>query len=812
MPSFTNDFAFAFRSLRRAPGFSLAAILMLGVAIGLATAVLSAAYGILLRPLDLPDPERLYSVAQNMEKRGGSREDLTGFGLFSDWRARSTSFEGMAAYTTFTADIADLDPPENFAGAWVSHEFFPVLGIRPALGRSFLEEEEAKGRRGVVILSHRLWVSRFGSEPSILGRKIRLNGEPHVVVGVLPRGFRPPVLPDAEIWVPAPLEPPPNDRGYSYVYALGRLKSGVSPRAAKAEMDRLADRLAQEYPDRLHGVGVTLIPLREAITGRARTPLVLLLGAVSLVLLVGCVNVGNLVLTRAASRQAELALRLALGASRSRIARLFVVEGLLLAVAGATAGLLLGFLAVAYLRGLASPQTPRLDSIGLNGAALAASFAVSLAATLATGLLPLVRSLGNRTFEALREGGGITSGRTALLARGFLVAAEVAASIVLLAGAGVFLRTLNALDRVDPGFEIQKTVVGDLLLPFSFYPEDRDVAVFQRRFEERLAQRPEIAAAGLVTPPPLTGGAFEAQLLFEGESAAEKDPPTARLRVATPGFFATAGLPLRTGRFFMASDALPGAPPVLVVSEAFVRRYFAKEEHPLGRRLRLPDTGGFGPEAPWSTIVGVAADFRGLALDQPPEPELFIPMAQGPALRELSVVARARGTSAAALRALQDVANEVHPGQVVSHRMAMVEIVDRSLAPRRFGAGLTATFAAAALTLAAIGIYGVAALAASQRRREIAVRLALGAAPSMITRMILRWSGRLVACGVVAGLAGSFAMRKTMAGFLYGVQPMDGPTVGGVVFIVVLIAFVATLPPALRAGRTAVAQTLKDGK
>ncbi len=802
----SGDLRYTVRSLCKTPGFSLAVTLTLGLGLGLNAAVISAAYCVLFRPLSIPQPDHVFAIGQNMEKRGRGRQEATSRRVFTEWRARNRSFAEMAFYLGHEADLSDADPPENVAGARVSHEFLTVLGIAPAHGRGFLKEEETKGKDAVVILSHGLWQRRFGGNPSILGKTILANGSPLTVVGILPPGARSPVLPEAEFWVPMVLDPPAKDMGYSYARAFGRLKPGISPTEAQADMDRVAASLAADFPDRLHDVGVTLVPLRDAIAGRARMPLLLLLGAAALVLLIACVNVGNLLLTRVATRRGELALRMAMGAGRGGIARLFVLEATLLALGGAAVGLVLGSFGLALLRGLAPPQTPRLESIHLEGAVLAGVAAVSLVAVLLAGLLPAVRS-SRRPFEPLRAEGGATSDRATLRLRSALVVAEIAASLVLLVGTGSLLRTLLALNGVDPGLRVEKTVQGNLLLPFNRYPEDHDVADFLAQLEEHLQQRPEIAAAGMISSQPLAEDAFESKLILEGRSTTDADSPTARFRVASPGFFPSVGLRLAAGRFFLPSDTA-SAPPVVLVNERFARRYLASE-NPLGRQLRIPESEG--QDARWRTIIGIVGDFHGQALDQPPVPELFIPIAQQP-LRELTVVARARGSASAALQALQDVANELRPRQIVSHRETLEEILGRKLSPRRFVAGLTATFAAIALSLAAIGIYGVVALAVARRRREIAVRLALGAPPSSVVGMILRWSGILLVSGVLIGLCGSFAVRKALAAFLFGTQPMDGLTLAGAILFLTTVVLSATLPGALRAGRTDSARILKgDG-
>lgn len=797
------DLRYALLSLRKNPGFSLAVIVTLGLGIGLNAAVFSAVYGVVLRPLDHPQPERLYTVWQNMESRGGTRQESTGRAVFSDWRTRNRAFTQMAAFRRMPMDLSSIDPPDSVTGGWASHEYFSVLGVEPALGRSFLKEEETQGKNSVAMLSAELWASRFGRDPSILGKSITVNYAQVTVVGILPPGFRAPLAPEVEIWTPMQLDPAPDDRPYSVIRVIGRLKPGVSPAAAQADMDRVAASLAADYPEDLHGIGATVLPALQAIAGPVRKPLLLLLGAASLVLLIACLNVGNLALSRATSRGPELAVRIALGARPGRIARMFLAECVLLAVGSALLGLLLGFLYLTLLRGLAPPQTPRLDTIRLDSTAMAVTFAVSLAAGLVAGLLPALWSL-RRPFATLREAAGATSGRFSLRARSVLIVAQIAVSLVLLVGAGIFVRTLVALAQVDPGFRTEKMVVGRLTVRPANPPEMTDVVDFMKRIEEGLQQRHEIAAVGLIDPQPLADGDLEMSFALEGQPSTVEERQAALWRWVSPGYFQAFGVPLVQGRPFTESDVV-SSPLVAVVNESFVHRFLVGRST-LGWRLRsvMHD----GPEAPWRQIVGVVRDLRGWSLDTPPQPEIYIPLRQDPSA-EATVVARASGSATAALKAMQDVAKQLRPGQVVARRETLEEAIDRNLSPRRFAAGLIGSFAAVALLLAAVGIYGVTALAISLRQREFAIRLALGARPAAVTGMVLRWLALLLAAGVIIGLAAALATGRTVASLLYGVRPTDGATLVVAVLGLALAALAASLRPALRAGRMNPAPILK---
>ena len=806
MRTLGTDLRHALRSLLRSPGFSLGAVLTLSLGIGLMGAIFSAVYAVLLRPLELSRPARLYTVWQDMAAAGGDRREETGRAVYRGWRARNRSFAALAGFIASTADLDGMDPPENVAAGLVSHEYFRVLGVRPLLGRDFVAAEETRGRGQVVVLSHGLWVRRLGRDPAVLGRTVTVNAAPYTVVGVMPAGFQAPLMPRAELWVPMPLDPPADDFGTSYVEVVGRLADGVSPAAARSDMARVAAVLAAEHPKELRGVGASLAPLLDSVVGSAGRPLLLLLAAAALVLLVAAVNAGNLLLTRAIGRDSELALRLALGAGRGRVVRQLMAESLLVAVAAAAVGLLLGGASLAVLRGLAPPATPRLDAVRLGAAGVAWTLAAGLAAGLVAGVLPAVRIWRREPFLPLRDAAGASSGRPARRLRGGLIVAEIAASMVLVAGSGSLLRTLAALARVDPGFRTGGVALGRLTLAPKRFPAPREMADFLARLEERLGQRPEVAAVGMTSSQPLADASSETEVAVEAAGAGREARQGALYTSASPGFFSAAGLPLVAGRPFTAADAA-GAPPVALVNRSFARRWLAGR-NPLGRRLRRFEGGA--AEGPWRTIVGVVGDVRGEALDRAPRPELYVPLAQEPS-QVVTVVARAAGPTAPVLRAFQRVASGLRPGQVVARPATMEEVLDRALSPRRFAAGVVGTFAGVALLLAAAGIYGVVGIAVSQRRREIAVRLALGARPGAVVAMVLGWSGLLTAAGAAVGLAGSLGSGRALAGLLYGVRAGDPVTLAGSALLLALVALGATLVPAVRAARVEPAAVLRGG-
>jgi putative ABC transport system permease protein len=805
LSSLAGDLRQALRALRRTPGFTVAAVLTLSLGIGLLVPIASAVHAVLWRPLDLARPGRLYTVWQDMTAAGGGRREATGRAVYAAWRERNRGFAALAAFIPSTADLNSVEPPENVAAGLVSHEYFRVLGVGPALGRDFLAAEETRGRGQVVVLAHGLWVRRFGRDPALLGRTVTINAAPYTVVGVMPPGFQAPLMPRAELWMPMPLAPPADDFGTSYVEVVGRLAGGVSPAAARSDMARLAAALAAEHPGELRGAGASLAPLLDSVVGAAGRPLLLLLAAAALVLLVAAVNAGNLFLTRALGRDSELALRLALGAGRARVARQLLLESLLVALAAAAFGLLLGGAALALLRGLAPPATPRLDAVRLGAAGLAWTAAAALAAGLVAGLLPALRMWRRQPFGALRDAAGASSGRPARRLRGGLIVAEIAASVVLVAGSVSLLRTLAALARVDPGVRTGGVALGRLTLAPKRFPAPRDMAEFLASLEERLARRPEIAAVGIASSQPLADAGTETEVAVEAAGAGRGTRQTALYTSASPGFFRAAGLPLVAGRPFTAGDGA-AAPPVALVNRSFARRWLGGRD-PLGRRLRRFEGGA--PEGPWRTIVGVVGDVRGEALDRPPRPELYVPLAQEPA-QAVTVVARASGPTAPVLRALRQAASGLRPGQVVARPATMEEVLATALAPRRLAAGIAGSFAGVALLLAAAGIHGVAGIAVAQRRREIAVRLALGARPAAVVAMVLGWSGALAGAGAALGLAASLAAGRALGGLLYGVQAADPLTLAGSTLLLALVAFGATLVPALRAARLELAPALRS--
>ena len=804
MTSFLSELRQMVRSLRRAPVYTFGVLLTLGLGIGLNTVGFSVVHGILLRPFDLPHSDRLVMVWQDMRARDGDQRSWTGRGLFSDWRSRSRSFEGMSALITFPADLTEGELPEQVPGAVVSHEFFSVLGVQPELGRSFRQEEE-DGAQKVVILSHGLWQRRFGGDQDVLGRKLTVNGDQYLVIGVLPEGFSAPLAPSTQLWSVLPLVPVPDDRGYSYLRVIGRLSPQVSIDAAQAEMNHVTENLAQEYPEALHDVGVTVQPLIDAVVGPSRRLLLVLFGSGLLVLLAICINVASLTLARTATRRQDFAVREALGAGRRRLGFRLIVECLILALCGAVLGVVLGRSVLGLLRATAPAQLPRFSSVRVDGTVFVFALLVSLGAGLLAGIIPALtvwRSrLSHRLVSPVADGGSGGSQRL----RSGLVIVEIALGLVLMISGGLLLQTLHNLSTLDVGFERQSVVVGHMSLPPARFPELSDRVRFVSDLEGELDVRPEIASAGMVSSAPLFDGVGEYEFVLDGVSSAEPEEDKAYYRVASPGFFRTLEIPLRAGRFFESNDR-EQAPPVAMVNERFVAR-FLNGRNPLGQRLRIEEVDQ--ESDPWRTIVGVVGNFRGRALDQPSVAEIYVPIAQEPGL-SITVVARASGPTPPVYQVIQKEAARLRPDQVVASLTTMDDVMSEALAPRRFAAILMTVFTVIVLFLVIFGIYSVVALSMTQRRREMAIRVAVGASVGRLIGRIMWWSASLVAAGVVAGLGLAFTTRTALASLLYGVASLDWRISLLMALVLAAIALCASFVPAMRAVRIDPADTLRD--
>ncbi|MEE9577089.1 MAG: ABC transporter permease [Gemmatimonadota bacterium] len=804
MDSLLQDMRYALRALLRNPGFAAVAVVTIALGIGVNTAIFSVVNAVVLQPLPFPEPDRLVTVWEDLERRGGPQQEWTGRSTFADWREYNATFEGMAAVTGWAPNLTGADRPERLNGALVSPRYFSVLGVEPAAGRGFLAEEEAPGNAQVVVLSHELWQRRFGGDPDVLGSSLKLSGESRTVVGILPPGFRGPIVSGAELWSPLPIDPAMDDRGNYYLRVIGRLASAASIDAAAADMDRVAAGIAEANPIDYRDVGVVLVPLRETVAGSVRTPLLVLLGAVGLILLIACANVANLLLARASVRERELAVRGALGAGPLRLARQLLTESVVLALAGGLLGVLLGVWGTALLVRFAPAGLPRASEIGIHPDVLVFALGASVLTGLLFGMAPALSLPRGRFGSALREGGRGSSSAAGSRLRSGLVVVQLALGMSVLTAAGLLLRSFAELRGVDPGFRVENTLSGRLIFPSARYEEAGEVAAIVEQLEESLGAVPGVASVGAVTVLPLSGLVTDISFGIEARMPEPGDEPAADARRATPGFFETMGVPLLEGRVFEAGDRAD-ALPVVIISESLAEKHF-RGESPIGARIKV---GGVrNPEAPWWTIVGVVGSVRSRALDRIPEPEIYLPVAQRPP-RGLSFVVRAEGDPAALMQGFREAVWSVDADMPVSQLATLEDTFAASLAPQRFLAWLLGTFAALALLLGSVGIYSVMAYMVSRRTREIGIRMALGARPADVMRATMRRGLALTAAGLALGLAGALAASRALTSLLFEISPTDPVTLGVVATLLAGAALFACYWPARRATRVDPMVTLR---
>ena len=792
-----NDLRYALRGLLRKPLFTVFIILTLALGVGANAAIFSVVNGVLLRPLPYPQPERLMMVWV-YNPRQGFDKDVATYPTFIDWRTQSQSFENLAAYFGASVSLTGVGDPAQLRGARVTSSFFSILNVQPALGRWFTEQDATAGHERVVVLEHGLWKQRFGSDRTIVGRTIQLGGRPYEVVGVMPQGFQYPD--DATLWLPlAPVEPYKQlmeSRGSFWLNVIGRLRPGATQASAQIEMDTIARRLEQQYPDSNAGQGIRLTSLHDEIVGDVRRALLVLLGAVGCVLLIACANVANLLLTRATGRQREIAIRAALGAQRLRIVRQLLTESLVLALVGAAAGLLLATWGVAALQEAAPTNIPRLTSIKIDLPVLLFTLIVALVTGVIFGIAPAWQSASANQSDALKEGGRTGGeGARGRRVRNLLAVVEVAVALVLLVGAGLLARSFAAIARTDLGFNPRNVLVLQLDLPRQRYTEDQRIVQFYQQLSERVAAMPGVRSVGLGSSVLLGRLPNSSTLIVEGRPV-----PRDAVNIPVPydtvtnGYFATLGIPLTRGRLFGPEDT-PTAPSRVVVNEAFVRRFFPAEE-PLGKRVTF--NGPQDKNIQWYTIVGVVADTRRGGVDRPAWAELYFPLTQSADPR-LMVLMRTAGDPISVARAAQEQVWAIDAGQPVASVRTLEEIVARVQANRRFTMLLLGVFATVALVLATVGIYGVIAYSTAQRTQEIGIRVALGAARSDVLRMVLSDGLRIGVLGSVIGIAAAAAMSRLLSGLLFGVSPHDPLTFVVLPAALLIVAALASLIPARRA-------------
>jgi putative ABC transport system permease protein len=802
-----NDLRFAFRQLRKSPGFAFVAVLTLALGIGANTAIFSVVDAVLLHPLAFKEPSRLVAVWETNEQPGAevNHRNEVALGNFYDWRAQNQVFEQIAALTYGNFNLIGVAEPERIQGAAVSFNFFETLGVSPALGRSFVAAEESPAAPRSVVISYGLWQRRFGGDPNLIGGTRIFNDEPFAVVGVMPAGFEIqfPASLQVEMWTLLRRGSADGDRKEHYLYVLGRLREGVSLKQAQAGMNVIVRQLQQQYPDTNRGTGVNVIPLHKQLVGNIQPYLFVLFAAVGFVLLIACANVTNLMLARLAGRQKEIAVRLALGAGRGRLIRQFLTESVMLSALGSFLGLLLAAWGIEVLRRLAPPDLPRLSEISLNGPVFLWTLGILLLTGVLLGLAPALHASKPDLNSSLQESGRTTGGLKGNRVRRVLVISEVALALLLLVGAGLMIRSSMRLQQVNPGFERKNLLTLNIALPRQKYLKGQANLFFDQLLE-RIARLPGVEYAGGVDPLPMSGSDSSTGVLIEGQPIVPSaDRPEAGERSVTPGYFQAMRIPLLEGRQFTEQDRAD-APYVVVVNEALAHRFFPGQR-PLGKRLGLEDDAG---KLLWAEIIGVVGNVKHRSLDAEIKPELYEPYHQSPR-NFMSLVVRTAVEPSSMIAAIREQVLFLDRDQPVFEIRTMEELLSKSLAQSRFIMLLLGIFSALAMALAAVGIYGVMAYFVTRRHKEIGIRMALGAQKSDVLKLVLVEGMGLAVIGVALGLAASFALTRIIANLLFGIGPTDPATLIGVSFLLTSVAFLACWIPARRASRADPIVTLR---
>ncbi|MEK6323110.1 MAG: ABC transporter permease [Acidobacteriota bacterium] len=808
METLIQDLKYGARLLLKRPGFTAVAVIALALGIGANSAIFSVVNGVVLRALPYKDPESLMMVWSRrplLQARSGATEFPVSAADFIDWRDQNQVFEQIAAFQTQPFNITGAGEPEFLGGVRASASLFSLLGVEPKLGRTFTPEDDQPGAERVVVISHGLLERRFGSDPNIIGQKLSLNDEPYTVVGVLPRGFQFPRKGEMPAgfqfprqadfyttlaWSPAQA----TNRGRNFLAVVARLKPGVTVEQAGAEMDAVSERLKQQYPQTNTNKEVFLVSLHQQVIGKVRTALLVLLGAVGFVLLIACANVANLLLARAASRQKEMAIRTALGASRLRVIRQLLTESVLLSLVGGTLGLLLALRGIDLLLTISPGNLPRVDSISIDGRVFAFTLAISLLTGIGFGLAPAIQVSKPDLNDALKEGGRASSvGFRHNRFRSMLVVSEVALSLVLLIGAGLMIRSFVTLLNVDPGLNTQNVLTLDVGLPRNKYTGPQEAAFFEQ-IVSRLQSLPGVESAGAVYPLPLSGAEEGMGFGIEGRPPAPAgDPNISGPRWISSDYFKVMGISLLRGRGLTERDG-SNAPRVVVINEALARAYWPDED-PIGKRVAFDRTNN----APnWREIVGVVRDVKHSALDASSKAEMYIPFTQSPSFF-MTMVVRTTGDPLNLVAAARNEVLAVKADQPISNIHTMEELLSNSIAQRRFNMLLLSIFAGVALVLSAVGIYGVMSYSVAQRTHELGVRMALGAQTSHVVSLVVKQGMTLALAGVGIGLAAAFALTRIMASLLYGVSATDPMTFSVIAVLLASVALLACYLPARRA-------------
>ena len=797
LETFMQDLHFALRMLRKSPGFTAVAILTLALGIGANTAIFSVLDAVVLRPLPFPAADRLVHLTGKFFLEG-KVADQAGISPpdYIDYRAANHTFEQLAVLN-YEADISNLagqGKPEQVTESLASWNLFDALGIAPAVGRSFVPADEQSTKPQVAILGNAIWRSHFGADPKVIGKSFALDGDSLTVVGVL--SSDPSILSKAQVWLPTPLlNKGMNVRIAHFLVGVGKLKPGVSIEQAQADLDADAAVIDAKFPDTDKGWGLKIRSLSTVLIGPVQTQIFLIFGAVGLLLLIACANVANLLFARGEARHRELAVRSALGASRRRIVQQMLTESIVLACAGGGVGLLAAVWGVTLLRTLAPPDLPRINEIYVSGTVLAFTLGISLLTAILFGLAPALRSSRTHFGDALKQAGrGMQGGRKTLA--GALVVGQIAISLGLLVGGGLLLESFWRLIHVNPGFQPHNMVTAKLGLPRATYNTPAKLGAFMQQFEERAAALPGVQAAGAVSELPLEGEYGDNIFRVDGRVYGPSQFEDAESRQTTPGYLKAMGIPLVSGRWIQWSDTA-NAPPVIVVDQAFVKKYLS-DENPLGKRLLFLAPGSGSAFTVVATIVGIVGNVSHDGLDAPQRPEMYTPVSQN-LVDHMDIAIRSAVSPGTTAITLQNILSKLDENEALSEVRTMQSVIADSTSQPRFSSLLVAIFAALALGLAAVGLYGVIAYSVSQRTNEIGIRMALGATPRGILQMVLGGGMKLALFGTGLGVILALSLGRYLQSLLFEVRATDALTLIGVSVLLIAVAFIACYVPARRA-------------
>ena len=800
MSDILQDIRYGFRTLIKSPGYTVVAVATLALGIGANTAIFSFVDGVLLKPLPYAEPERIVRVLEKLP--GGGRNGISTLN-YLDWDKENTVFDFMAAQSGGSVTLTGLDEPLRLRGAVVSAHYFDIFGVKPALGRTFAAGEDQPGKNRVAVISHALWASQFGSDPNVNGRKILLDGEPATVIGVLPAGgaFD---RSYSQIWRPLTFEPQNMTRNFHWFGAFARLKRGVTLKQAQAQMDAIGARIASEYPDSNKGWGVAVDRFADIVVGsELRRALYILLAAVGMVLLIGCANLANLAFARGTAREREVAIRASLGAGRWRMVRQFLTESVLLSVGGSAAGLAIGYAAMNALKAALPPfMLPREADVGLDARALLFALALCALTAILCGLAPAIQATRPDLAGSLKEGGrGSSGGGVRQRVRGALVIAEVALAFILLTGAGLLIRSFFAIQRVDPGFDSTNVITAGLPINQKQFSDPAQLNSYLRQVAGSVSSLPGVREVALTSALPMRGWGYGMPYQIADRPMVDRANRRACFfKMVSPNYFHALGIRLRKGRALSDRD-VAGGPPVTVINATMARQNFPNTE-PLGKRILIqeivPGKTQLGPEIAWE-VVGVVADENVSSLDDKGDnPGIYVTNEQSPVYFQGLVVKAAMDPSGLQ-QAIRKAVYAVNKDQTVTDTMTLERIMAESMTPTRLQSVLFIVFAAVALLLAAIGIYGVISYSVAQRTHEIGIRAALGASAGEVLRLVLRGGMLLAVAGLVLGFGGALALTRLLEALLFGVGARDPVTMAAVPVMLGCVALLACYIPARRA-------------